>query len=61
MSNRVQSMRLGGLQKQLEVLQQEKEKEREETLAVMFGIGIKSGEAWSGLGGHSSSLQRQFH
>ena len=41
MSNRVQSMRLGGLQKQLEVLQQEKEKEREETLAVMFGIGIK--------------------
>ena len=20
-----------------------------------------SGEAWSGLGGHSSSLQRQFH
>lgn len=41
MSNRVQTMRLGGLQKQLETLQQEKEKEREETSAVTLGIGIE--------------------
>lgn len=68
MSNRVQTMRLGALQKQLETLQQEKEKEREETSAVTLGIGIEwhligeegneaSGEAWlGGHGGHLSSV-----